>query len=327
MEKTFTEQTQKTLEEKFTSFQALKDREQELRGRLQKAEKERDTVSEKIYQKVRAEYEKQLGDISSEITPLVGEIADTREATVKQLDVIEAELTAIEEEHAEAVFRHRVGEFDKDRLTKMEDSILPRIEEKRSQKEPLAGLLEKIDQAVKSISEEPEPVEPPAQEAAVLDKGDTSIEHDPAPFEFEHAEEKAVDDFISELADPVKEANEPDLVEQEVFPEKKLHRVTEETLIPFPNLIITTGIQAGKKIPLLPMTMTIGREHDNNIELKDEEIARYHARVLYEDSQFVLESLEDSTGTWVNDNKITRVALKNTDKIRLGNTELVIDFS
>jgi len=327
MEKTFTEQTQKTLEEKFSSFQALKDREQELRGRLRRAEEERDTVSEKIYLKVKAEYKKQLSNISAEMTPMVGEIAETREATVKEFETIEAELTAIEEEHTEAVFRHRVGEYDQAKLKEIEDSILPRIEEKRSQKEPLAGLLEKIDEAVKGISEEPEPTDPPAKEVAVSDVTDTDIEHDPPPFELESEEEKAVDDFISELADPVKETSVTDLADKKLPPQKEPAPATDETLIPFPNLIIITGNQAGKKIPLLPMTMTIGREHDNNIELKDEEIARYHARVLYQDNQFMLEDMESSTGTWVNNDKITKVALKNSDKIRFGNTDLVIDFS
>ncbi len=327
MEKTFTEQTQKTLEEKFNSFQGLKGREQELLGRLRKAEEEQGTVSEKIYLKVKAEYKKQLSDISAEITPLVGEIAETREATVKEFETIDAELTAIEEEHLEAVFRHRVGEYDQATLKEMEDSILPRIEEKRIQKEPLAGLLEKIDEAIRSISTEPEPAGPPAEEVAASDVKDTGIEHDPAPFEFESEEEKAVDDFISELADPVKETSVTDLADKKLPPRNKPATATDETLIPFPNLIIITGSQAGKKIPLLPMTMTIGREHDNNIELKDEEIARYHARILYQDNQFMLEDMESSTGTWVNNDKITKVALRNSDKIRFGNIDLVIDFS
>jgi pSer/pThr/pTyr-binding forkhead associated (FHA) protein len=94
----------------------------------------------------------------------------------------------------------------------------------------------------------------------------------------------------------------------------------------FPVLIIVGGPGSGKKLPLVPMTMTVGREHDNNIELKDEDVARYHARISFQRGQYVLEDLESSTGTWVNDERITEAVLKQGDRIRVGATELVIDF-
>jgi hypothetical protein len=94
----------------------------------------------------------------------------------------------------------------------------------------------------------------------------------------------------------------------------------------FPVLIIVGGPGSGKKLPLVPMTMTVGREHDNNIELKDEDVARYHARISFQRGQYVLQDLESSTGTWVNDERITDVVLKQGDKIRVGATEMIIDF-
>jgi pSer/pThr/pTyr-binding forkhead associated (FHA) protein len=217
----------------------------------------------------------------------------------------------------------------------MEKSILPRIEKKRTQKEPLAELLGRIDEAIESISEkaennpeESEPASTASDDSIKLALKDNSIEHDPDPFEAQKEEEIVFDDFISELADPDNETSETGQIDEQYMARiEPVERESNETLIPFPNLIITAGIQAGKKIPLLPMTMTIGREHDNNIELKDEEVARYHSRILFHDGQFVLEDLKNSTGTWVNKKKISRVTLKNSDKIRLGSTELIIDFS
>ena len=327
MPKTLTEHNQRTLEEKFNRFQALKDREQELRARLKKTEEEQDTVNERIYLKVKADYEKQIRDISTAIAPLVGEIAETRESTVHELQAIETDLAVIEEEHAEAVFRHRVGEYDEAKLREAEASILPRIEEKRSRKEPLAGLLKRIDEAVKNGQEKPEAADSPFENSAAFDQQDTGIHRDRAPFKFDKESDAAIDDFISELADPDRETSETAPGGEAKMPKKKRTLVTDETLIPFPNLIIIAGSHSGKKIPLLPMTMTIGREHDNNIELKDEEVARYHARILFQDSQFVIEDLQSSTGTWVNNNRISRAVLKNADKLRLGNTMLVLDFS
>ncbi|MFQ5510285.1 MAG: FHA domain-containing protein [Candidatus Krumholzibacteriia bacterium] len=94
----------------------------------------------------------------------------------------------------------------------------------------------------------------------------------------------------------------------------------------FPVLIITKGPGAGKKLPLVPMTMTIGREHDNNIELKDEEVSRYHARISYESGEYVIKDLDSSSGTWVNEERIAEAALNQGDRIQVGATELVIDF-
>jgi hypothetical protein len=329
MVKTFSEQAQKTLEEKFNRFQTLKDREQELQARLKKTEEEQGTVNERIYLKVKADYEKQLRDISAGIAPLVDEIADTRESTVQELKTIETDLAAIEEEYAEAVFRHRVGEFDDARLKEVEASILPKIEEKRGQQEPLTSLLKRIDEAISNQPAEPEPqaVDSPPEDSTAPEPELAGINHDPTPFEFEKEDDAVIDAFISGLADPDKEATETNTASERKPLRKIKSSAANDTLIPFPNLIITAGNQSGKKIPLLPMTMTIGREHDNNIELKDEEVARYHARILFHDSQFVIEDLESSTGTWVNDNRVTREVLHNSDKIRLGRTTMVIDFS
>ncbi|MEE9269595.1 MAG: FHA domain-containing protein [Candidatus Krumholzibacteria bacterium] len=94
----------------------------------------------------------------------------------------------------------------------------------------------------------------------------------------------------------------------------------------FPVLIITKGPGAGRKLPLVPMTMTIGREHDNNIELKDEEVSRYHARISYEGGQYLIKDLDSSSGTWINEEKISEKALEHGDKIRLGGIEMVVDF-
>ena len=100
----------------------------------------------------------------------------------------------------------------------------------------------------------------------------------------------------------------------------------QQPLNGFPVLIIVKGPGAGKKLPLVPVTMTVGREHDNNIELKDEEVARYHARISFERGQYVLEDLESSSGTWVNDEMVDQAVLEHGDKIRVGTTEMIIDF-
>jgi len=135
------------------------------------------------------------------------------------------------------------------------------------------------------------------------------------------ATKKEKDDPLSALADPLGDpADEDESVLNEDPPER------EEISVGFPNMVIITGPSSGKKIPLLPMTMSIGREHDNNIELKDPDVGRYHSRILYDRGRFVLEDLESSNGTWLNGEKISEAALKNGDRIKIGGIELAIDF-
>ena len=127
------------------------------------------------------------------------------------------------------------------------------------------------------------------------------------------------DDPLAALADPTGDqikTKAPETTEPE----------PEAVCMGFPNLVMITGPSSGRKIPLLPMTMSIGREHDNNIELKDPDVGRYHARILYENGRFLLEDLESSNGTWVNGERITSTTLKNGDRVKIGEIEMAIDF-
>jgi pSer/pThr/pTyr-binding forkhead associated (FHA) protein len=92
-----------------------------------------------------------------------------------------------------------------------------------------------------------------------------------------------------------------------------------------PSLVFVRGTHAGQSIALLPTTLTIGREHDNNIEIKDAEVGRYHARIIHERGRYVLEDLDSSTGTWINGQRTRRAVLNQGDVIRVGQTELAFD--
>jgi hypothetical protein len=93
-----------------------------------------------------------------------------------------------------------------------------------------------------------------------------------------------------------------------------------------PSLVFVNGPHAGESVPLLPTTLTIGREHDNNIELKDPDVARYHARIVHERGHYVVEDLDSTTGTWVNGQRTKKAPLNNGDVVRVGSTEIAIDF-
>jgi hypothetical protein len=100
----------------------------------------------------------------------------------------------------------------------------------------------------------------------------------------------------------------------------------DETTRGLPILTIVTGPGAGKRLPLLPITMTLGREVDNNIELKDVDVARYHARISFEAGQYTIQDLEGSPGTFVDGQRITKTVLFPGSTIRVGNSELRMEL-
>ena len=67
---------------------------------------------------------------------------------------------------------------------------------------------------------------------------------------------------------------------------------------------------------------TIGRDEENTICLMDSRISRNHARISYQEGQWVLNDLDSRNGTFLNDKRIRRHTLQPGDRIRLGQTIL-----
>jgi hypothetical protein len=329
MEKTVTEKSLDGIEQKLARYQGLMERKNTLLKWLENAEKNRSTVNDKIYQKVKAEYNRQLSETVSDLSPIEKEIGDERESAQRRRAETEEDLNALQDQQAESAFRHRIGEYDGDKLREIETSLSPLIEEKKQQENTLSTLLRRIDEAMQDDEPHPEGSGTFADEviSGLADPVDDGTPENATGI----GSSQNTADTQNPSARPEGAAlsNSPAQEKDSLLETAALEtsQADEDQMIPFPNLIITSGKQSGKKIPLLPMTMTIGREHDNNIELKDEEVARYHARVVYQDHRFVLQDLNSSTGTWVNEEQITQASLKNTDKIRLGKTEMIIDFN
>ena len=84
------------------------------------------------------------------------------------------------------------------------------------------------------------------------------------------------------------------------------------------RLTIERGPHAGSAYPLHGGTITIGRNPDNQIVIQDPLVSRYHARLTWQGSTFLLEDLGSANGTWVNDARITSpVLLRPGDSIGL----------
>jgi len=87
--------------------------------------------------------------------------------------------------------------------------------------------------------------------------------------------------------------------------------------------------------PLNKPIVTIGRDHENDIQIEDSAASTFHARLEIESSKFLeghedifIEDLGSTNGTMVNDENIDRCQLKPDDVITIAwNTFKLIDDS
>jgi serine phosphatase RsbU (regulator of sigma subunit) len=75
------------------------------------------------------------------------------------------------------------------------------------------------------------------------------------------------------------------------------------------------------RTPITPLPFRIGRSPESDLIVRDSRASRVHARILAEDSDWVIEDCGSRHGTYVNGHKITRHVLKNSDRIELGSQD------
>ena len=71
--------------------------------------------------------------------------------------------------------------------------------------------------------------------------------------------------------------------------------------------------------------LTVGRRPDNDIHIENLAVSGYHAVVLRTDEGYVIEDLNSTNGTFVNDTPIKRHILCPGDVLRIGKHELLYD--
>jgi phosphoserine phosphatase RsbU/P len=85
-----------------------------------------------------------------------------------------------------------------------------------------------------------------------------------------------------------------------------------------PVLIVTSPSNSRMRVPLDKLPFTIGRHADNQLVLRDNRISRGHARIIVENGEYVIEDLNSRHGTFVNGERVTRRALRTSDRIEFG---------
>jgi pSer/pThr/pTyr-binding forkhead associated (FHA) protein len=90
------------------------------------------------------------------------------------------------------------------------------------------------------------------------------------------------------------------------------------------TLQILDGVDRGKVFQRLGTPVSIGREEGNTIQLNDERVSRYHAKIQEDQGQLVLTDLESTNGTRVNGEPVPLIILRLGDRISVGRSVLLV---
>ena len=93
-----------------------------------------------------------------------------------------------------------------------------------------------------------------------------------------------------------------------------------------PSLVVRISGTAPWEVDLEGKECTVGRSPDCDIVLEADGVSREHARFVMSGGRVVVEDLESRNGTFVNDEKIERRALRSGDHVRLG-PSVQLDFT
>jgi len=90
-----------------------------------------------------------------------------------------------------------------------------------------------------------------------------------------------------------------------------------------PKLLLKFNAAVIKEIPFEKDTISVGRKPDNDIVVDNPAISGHHCKIVKLSDGFVVEDLESTNGTFVNEKRITKHSLKNNDVIGIAKHALV----
>jgi hypothetical protein len=96
-----------------------------------------------------------------------------------------------------------------------------------------------------------------------------------------------------------------------------------------PIIRIHAHLESGKEIQhrYAQTEVTIGRDPNSDIPILDEAISAHHARISYHHSQWWLEDLSSTNGTFIGKSKLTvPTVLITSDEFKCGNTLFTVEM-
>lgn len=90
-----------------------------------------------------------------------------------------------------------------------------------------------------------------------------------------------------------------------------------------PALVVRSGSQRGARYVIAGRSVRLGRHPDNDIVLDDITVSRHHVAIEKSEAGRVVSDLHSLNGTYVNQARVDRHALRDGDEIQVGKFRLV----
>jgi pSer/pThr/pTyr-binding forkhead associated (FHA) protein len=89
------------------------------------------------------------------------------------------------------------------------------------------------------------------------------------------------------------------------------------------TLLVKLHDRAAQELDLAADPVTIGRKPDNMLSIDDPAVSAHHARITKIHAVYFIEDLKSTNGTFVNDKRIDRHQLRDTDVITIGRHRII----
>lgn len=83
-------------------------------------------------------------------------------------------------------------------------------------------------------------------------------------------------------------------------------------------LLVRQGPQENQRFVLSGDEIILGRSDDSHIVLDDVTVSRSHAKITRVDNEWQIEDLKSLNGTYLNQNRVEKAALKAGDELQVG---------
>lgn len=71
------------------------------------------------------------------------------------------------------------------------------------------------------------------------------------------------------------------------------------------RIVVTSGARKGTEIPLGQDPISIGRAHDSDLPIRDDYSSSHHARLLLWNSEWMIQDLDSTNGTYLDGKRVT----------------------
>ncbi len=301
-------------------LQRIKKEQDVVLERLERMEEKKESVSNEVFNRVRADYRSRLKALDAEADPLKEQARGQYAELKSVLSKIDAAVATAKMDREELQLRHDLGEFDDDAFAERVKKQDAEVAGHEKELEAAQALRERFLSAFHSEDElESAPAtRPPAPEAPVPEAPAA-----PPPAEVGRAgEPQEVVDDATVIGVPIPN-NLDKTTPIAVQPKQENQRPDDGTMIlQWPKLLVHSQSGHAEEHRVVGTSTVIGSADDCGIVVAGKKVAARHAEIGLGPNGHVVKDLGGPVGTLVNGVEITERELADGDTIQVGEVKM-----